>query len=71
MINVRSFYSKNENMYNEYIDKHASTQGAKSSENTPEVKIARNNQNMLLSKINAAMLINCNQNITPAQVTEL
>jgi len=53
-------------MYNEYIDKHASTQGAKSSEATPESKIARNNQNMLLSKINAAMLINCNQNITPA-----
>ena len=73
MINVRSFYYRNEQMYTDYIDAHPSTQGAKISETvaTPESRTARNNANMLLSKINAAMLTKCNQNVTPAQVFEL
>ena len=60
-------------MYNQYIDNHPATQGAKISDTvaSPESKIARSNQNILLSKINAAMLIKCNAQITSDQIKEL
>ena len=62
LINVRSYYARNEKMYNDYIDGHVSTQGANVADQvaTSAGKIARGNLNILLSKINAAMLIKCN-----------
>lgn len=69
LVMTRSYYSKHEKQFNDYLNSHASTnyQG----DDLKLKKQAQVNRNMLLSKINANMLIKCDDAISKEQVEEL
>lgn len=66
---TRSYYSKHEKKFSAYISNHAST--SYSGDDMSMKKQAQVNKNILLSKINANMLLKCEEAITPEQVVEL
>ena len=66
---TRSYYAKRERKFNEYIANHVAV--SYTGEDPNLKKQAQANKNIILSKINANMLIKCEQAITADQVTEL
>lgn len=54
---TRAYYSQNEKAFTNYIDAHAAT--TYNGEDKKLKKQAKVNKNILLSKINAGMLIQC------------
>jgi len=69
LVLTRSYYALNEKAFTNYINAHAST--TYSGEEMKLKKQAKVNKNILLSKINANMLINCEEAIDKEQVVEL
>ena len=63
---VRSFYGKNSKVYESYIKEHPATQS-----NEDNTRLAKTNSNILLSKIQAGMITQCDASITPGQIKEL
>lgn len=66
---TRSYYAKHEKKFNQYIGNHAST--SYSGDDMSVKKQVQVNKNILLSKINANMLIKCDSTINPDQVKDL
>ena len=62
---TRSFYQQNEKKFQNYIDNHVTVVG------TENEMASKQNQNMLLSKINAQMLIQCEKQINKEQIAAL
>lgn len=62
---TRAFFAQNEKKFTAYIDNHSTVAGLE------EEQQKRQAQNMLLSKINAQMLIQCDQAITKSQIETL
>lgn len=69
LILTRAYYAQHEKAFNDYIDSHTSC--VYTGEEMKLKKQAKVNKNVLLSKINANMLIQCEDNISKEQVLEL
>lgn len=68
LIMVRSHYGKHSKLYEDYIKKHPATQPDVEGTNA---RLAKTNSNILLSKIQAGMLTQCDSLITNEQIKEL
>jgi 23S rRNA maturation mini-RNase III len=66
LIMVRAYYGKNSKMYESYIKAHPATQA---NEMMPQLE--KTNTNILLSKIQAGMISQCDSIITSEQIKEL
>lgn len=67
---TRSYYSLYEKQFEGYIKNHASTNPEAGADDKVK-QIATFNKNALLSKINANMLIKCDEHINKIQVDEV
>lgn len=65
LVATRAFYIKNKSKYDNYLQRHLAVTNPAPSTNKQQ------NQNLLISKINAHMLINCDKSITQDQIKEL
>lgn len=69
LVLTRSYYAKHEKKFNKYLGEHAST--VYEGEDPRVKKQAQVNRNILLSKINANMLIKCDAGIDVEKVEAL
>ena len=69
MVLTRSYYAKHEKKFNKYLTEHPSTQY--DGEDARLKKQSQVNRNILLSKINANMLIKCDAGIDAEKVAAL
>ena len=68
LIMVRSFYAKHSDTYESYIKNHPSTQP---NEDAGNANLVKSNTNILLSKMQANMIMQCDAAITEEQIQEL
>ena len=66
LVMTRAFYQQNEQKYTAYIQQHATVAPFLDNE-----QLYKQNSNMLLSKMNAQMLIQCDKKITKDQIKTL
>lgn len=65
LVATRAFYIKNKSKYDNYLQSHLAVTNPAPSTSKQQ------NSNVLISKINAQMLINCEKSITQDQIKEL
>ena len=66
LVMTRAYFSLHEKKFTSYIEQHSSVAG-----HVDDEQLKRQAQNILLSKINAQMLIQCDKNIKKEQIDVL